>query len=250
MANQGLPERMSEEAICSDLLDIGSLSFRDVDGDLGDPEDPYLYSSGNYGPVYIDVKGSVGVQDMFKRLVQQVALRVVETELDFDWIAGNATGGMIPAYELREAYQDMTGREVGYNYIRGSRKVGGKGELITGLQHVPKLRPDGTPTSWLVLEELVNFADTTANSAEILRGEGFTANHGATILTYDHDPQRQRLAAAGMDLVYAARVDTLIGVARETRRFNSILFERRDEFQADPAAWMAVRGLQRVDMGK
>jgi len=237
--------RMSEEAVCAQLLSARALEIRDVDGG----QDPFHYSSGNFGPGYVDVKGTVGVQGVFKTLVEQVALKAADTGATFDWVAGNATGGMVPAYQFREDYQAVTDREVGYVYVRGSRKQGGKGELVTGLQHVPATNPDGSPTEFTVMEELVNFAETTTNSMILLRGLGFTANRAFTMLFYGHDAAKTRLADNQIELTYLTTLPHLIDAAEDQGTFSPDAIASYREFLADPADWQASRGLTPQELG-
>jgi orotate phosphoribosyltransferase len=239
---------MSEEAVCATLLDAGALDIRDVDG-AG--EDPFHYSSGNFGPGYVDVKGTVAKQAAFKPLVREVAIRLVRDRVSFDFIAGNATGGMVPAYECREQYQEMTGREdIEYVYIRGSRKQGGQGELVTGLQHVERTRPDGSPSHALVMEELVNFAETTTNSLLILRELGFEACQGATILFYDHDAARSRLDDNDINLTALTTLPRLLDAAENQRRYPAEVIDGYREFLGGPEAWMEARGIEKAEHQK
>lgn len=231
----------SEEAICARILDIGAVDISDVDG--GEP--PFHYSSGNFGPGYVDIKGTVGNQETFKALVGQVAIRLIDSKIEFDHIAGNATGGMVPAYECREAYQRLSGEEgVEYVYVRGSRKQGGQGELVTGLQHIPRTREDGSPVHWLVMEELVNFAETTTNSLLHLRDLGFVARQAATILHYDHEEANKRLEENGITLTHLTTLPHLLDVAVESGRLPQELIDSFKAFQEDPLGWQAARGLE------
>lgn len=232
--------KMTEEDACRLMLMAGAVSLRDVDNG----EEPFLYSSGNYGPGYVMVKGLVGEQTIFKPLVAQLALRLAENEVEFDNIAGNATGGMIPAYQCREDYQRITGKkEVGYAYVRGTRKEGGHKELITGINHLEPVREDGSPPHWLVVEELVNFGETTTNSLNLLRNLGFVANQGATILHYDHDTVNRRLTDNGIHLTYLATLPNLLNVGVEYEYFSEDAVSSYREFLADPAGWQATRGI-------
>lgn len=235
-----LPTKMSEEALCASLLDVGAVDIRNVDGG----EEPFLYSSGNYGPGYVMVKGTVGNQKVFKPLVEQLALRLVEDEVEFDNIAGNATGGVVPAYQCREDYQRMTGREIEYVYVRGTRKEGGQRELVTGLDHISATRDDGSPASWLVVEELVNFAETTTNSLNLLRGLGFVANKAGTILHYDHAESNAKLAENGIDLTNLVTLPHLLDVAVEEKYFDEDAVDSYRQFLKGPAEWQKVRGIE------
>lgn len=241
-----LPARISEEAACAMLLDAEAVAIRDVDAG----EEPFLYSSGNFGPGYVMVKGLVARQDVFKPLVDQVALKAIDEGVEFDHVAGNATGGMVPAYGFREAYQGFTGRkDIEYVYVRGTRKEGGHKELVTGLDHISPTREDGTPTQILVMEELVNFAQTTTNSLNLFRGLGFVADKAATILYYDHDAARARIAENNVDLTYLTTLPNLLEVAVNEGFYSIDAVASYREFLADPAAWQAARGIEPVEQG-
>lgn len=239
-----LPRSMPEEEVCAMLLDAEAVSIRDVDGG----EDPFLYSTGNFGPGYVDVKGTVANQKFFKPAVQQLAVKVIREDVTFDFVAGNATGGMVPAYEFREQYQGLTAlagdpQEKEYVYIRGSRKQGGLGEHVTGLKYIPRQKPDGSPVRGMVMEELVNFAGTTTNSTLLLRDLGFEATHAATLFTYGHEESAKRLADAGIKLVSLVRLETLLDFAVADNRFSADTVASYREFLAGPAEWQARRGI-------
>ncbi len=73
------------------------------------------------------VKGLVGQPEVLKFLTRNLDYKVID-EAEFDFIEGNATGGMIPGWQLRNDVSDILGREVPFCYLRGSRKEGGYGE--------------------------------------------------------------------------------------------------------------------------
>src|SRR6266542_2417578 len=100
MAAVALAERIPEEDLCKMVIDSGGFEIRDVDGG----EEPFLYSTKNRGPGYVDIKGRVGWRPLFDTLCQQSALRLIEAEAKFDFVSGNATGGMVPAFRTLEHY--------------------------------------------------------------------------------------------------------------------------------------------------
>ena len=234
---------MSEEAVCAEMLNAGTVDIRDVDGG----EEPFLYSSGNFGPGYVMVKGLVARQDIFKPLVEQLALKLVERGVEFDNIAGNATGGMIPAYQCREDYQNISGQEVGFVYIRGSRKEGGHRELVTGLEHIPKTKDDGAPARWLVVEELVNFGETTTNSVKALRSLGFVALEAATILHYAHGEVDARLAENEINLTYLTTLPNLLDVSVAIGHYSADAVASYRAFLANPSGWQNKRGIVSIE---
>src|SRR3990167_735411 len=184
---------MGPDEIASTIINAGAISIRDVDsGEL-----PFVYSTGNRGPGYLMIKGLVGQPAVLKKLTKSLAYKVIQ-EAKFDFIEGNATGGMIPGWQLRNDVSDILGKEIPYCYLRGSRKEGGHGELITGNSNNPLIKPG---MKALVVEELVNYAGTTGNAAEEFRAAGYPVSHAACILSYDHQQSNARLEEKGITLV-------------------------------------------------
>lgn len=214
------------------MLKAGVLDIRDVDHG----EEPFLYSSGWRGCGYVMVKGLVSDRHLLTELTYILAGKIRDEAPLVDFVAGNATGGMIPAWEVA--------RELGlpYVYIRGSRKKGGQKELITGLRDgYTRFNPG---SNGLVGEELVNFAETTTNSAVALRQAGFEVTHGMCILSYDHERQRQLLAEHGVKLIYLFTLGQLLQAAEEHGTHDPRLLASYRESLADLPAWNKARGFE------
>src|SRR3989338_2985926 len=135
---------------------------------------PYQYSSGWFGPGYLLVKKLVGFKPFVKSLAFTLAHKLLAKGGYVDFVAGNATGGMIPGWLLSEYLQELSGRAVRYVYVRNTRKLGGTEEYIVGHQENPHIQEG---MSALVVEELTNMTTTTCNSATVLRCEGFLVDH-------------------------------------------------------------------------
>ncbi|HYF29169.1 MAG TPA: hypothetical protein VEA36_02275 [Candidatus Paceibacterota bacterium] len=226
-------------ALVHEMLDCGVLALRDVERG----EEPFLYSSGNKGPGYAMVKGLVAQRRLLRALVRELAIAIHEAAVGIEYVAGNATGGMVPAWILAEELTELSGKEVPYFYVRGSRKVGGHSEQITG----DDLNDFFTPgRRGIVMEELVNFAETTVNSALVQREAGYEVNHGATILFYDHPVAAVRLASSSMELFHLITMKELLDEAEETGVFESRLIADYRRFLADPPAWQRAHGLEPV----
>ena len=78
-------------------------------------------------------------QPIIKALTARLALKMIDLEVDkeFDFIASNATGGMVPGWQLMNYLQDFTGKSIPYVYVRDTRKLGGHKEHITGDRNNP-----------------------------------------------------------------------------------------------------------------
>lgn len=235
---------MTEQAdlgeVATKIVNAGAVEVRDVDAG----EQPFVYSSGNRGPSYVMIKGLVGQRQVLKFLTAQLALKIAPLHgQHFDFIDGNATGGMIPAYDLADRVEEVLGMEPGslpYVYLRGTRKEGGHGELITGDRRNQEIT---LGMSALVMEELVNYAVTTCNAANIFREAGYNVSHAACILTYDHDASNRRLAENNVTLVPLITLPQLLDAADAEGLIQKDAVQSCLDYLADTVKWQLTRGL-------
>ena len=226
---------MSPDEVASAIINAGAISIRDVDsGEL-----PFVYSTGNRGPGYLMIKGLVGQPAVLKKLTKSLAYKVIQ-EAEFDFIEGNATGGMIPGWQLRNDVSGMLGKEIPYCYLRGSRKEGGHGELITGNQNNPLIK---NSMKVLIVEELVNYAKTTTNAAEEFRAVGYLVSHGACILSYDLQEANERLKEREMSLVSLVKLPDLLNVAETNNQIPREAINSYRNFLKNTVEWQLSRGL-------
>lgn len=223
------------EEIASRIVDSGAVSIRDVDN----CDEPFVYSTGNRGPGYLMIKGLVGQPEVLKFLTKNLAYKVID-QARFDFIEGNATGGMIPGWQLRNDVSDILEKEMPFCYLRGSRKEGGHGELITGNDNNPLIKQGMRA---LIVEELVNYAGTTGNAAEEFRAAGYPVSHAACILSYDHQQSNERLEEKGIILVPLITLPQLLDVAETENLIPKKAVISYKKFLGDPLDWQLSRGL-------
>jgi len=221
--------------VAKKIVNAGAAEVRDVDGG----EEPFVYTTGNRGPGYLMIKGLVGQPTVLKFLTGQLAHRVVD-EAEFDFIEGNATGGMIPGWQLRNDVSELLGREVPFCYLRGSRKEGGHGELITGDRNNPLIKRGMRA---LVVEELVNYAGTTGNAAETFRTAGYPVSHAACIFSYDHGESNARLKEKDLTLVSLITLPQFLDVSEADNLIPQDPIRSYRDFLSDPLGWQLSRGL-------
>lgn len=221
------------------IIEAGGMHIRDVDGG----EEPFLYSSGNKGPGYVSIKGLVSRTRLRDALIANLAHVVAEGASGIDFVAANATGGMVPGTLLHQELSRILGRDIKLVYVRDTRKLGGLKEHVTGVEGLEE------GSLGLVVEELVNYATTTTNSAVLLRSLGFVVDHAATVVSYDTPPSRRLLQEHKLSLHSLFTMADLLGVAEERRYFNEKAVASYREFLSDPDAWMAKRGLVREERG-
>ena len=205
-----------------------------------------MYASGNWGPGYVTIKNLVGRKRIIKSLTQQLAGLIVERVPRLNFVGGNVTGGMIPGWLLSEELETLLGRTVPFVYIREARKKGGQKELVTGITDNPEipLGADG-----LVVEELVNFAQTTCNGADALRDAGYVVTHAATILFYNNPEAIKALKEHGIEMIYLFTLPDLLAVAERYQTHPQKAIDGYREFLKDPLSWQAARGLKPIERG-
>lgn len=226
------------ESLVRQMLDAHTLALRDIEG--GD--EPFEYSSGNHGPGYLMVKGLVSQTALMEALVYNTAVKVLEEFPDIEYVSGNATGGMVPGWIMHQALSKLTGRHIPYFYVRGTRKLGGHGELLTGDKNNDFF---ATPRTGLVVEELVNFATTTTNSALAQREAGHVVNHAATLMFYGHEHAIDLLNDTNVRLIHLFTVSEFLDIAVRTGADPRLVNDYR-AFLADPSGWQRSHGFEPV----
>jgi len=221
------------------VLEAKAVDIRNVDGG----EEPFLYSSGWHGPGYVMMKGLVAREDILVPLVNDLAVQVAKRAPQVQFVAGNVSGGVIPGWILRDNLTTLLSQRIQYVYVRETRKKGGQKELVTGLAHIPP------HSNGLIVEELVNFAETTSNSAEVVRSAGHTVTHAACILFYNNPESLKALHVRGIEMIYLFTLPELLDVAEQCGVFTHKAILGYREFLDNPIGWNEQRGYARVESG-
>lgn len=236
------------------ILEAKAVEIRDVPPKVTNEEveslsrqnQPFLYASGNWGPIYVTIKNLVGRKRIIRSLCYELANRVAMRVPGLDFIAGNVTGGVVPGWQLSEDLSSILLKTIPFVYIRGARKKGGLGELITGIDNNPEILPGANA---LVVEELVNFAQTTCNGAEALRAAEYTVTHAATILFYNNPEAIKALREHNIEMTYLLTLPELVAVAEKHQIFPQGAIDGYREFSTDPLRWQEERGLKPIERG-
>lgn len=121
------------------------------------------------------------------------------------------------------------------------------GKVEMDSDHVVSLIP---PTSkGIVIEELVNFAQSTCNSADVLREAGYKIDHAGTILFYENPEAIKALAEHGIEMFRVFTLPDLIAVAERNQTHSQKTIDDYRTFLTNPLEWQAARGLTRVERG-
>jgi orotate phosphoribosyltransferase len=237
-------EKIGLLVIKAGVLDIRKVPLKVTNKEVGKlplKNQPFLYTSGNWGPGYVAIKNLVARKKIIKSLAHQLARKIVDTVTRVDFVAGNVSGGVIPGWLLSEELEILLSKTVPFVYIREASKKGGHKELITGIANNPEI-PLGS--NCLVVEELVNFAQTICNGANALREAGYTVTHAATILFYNNPEAIKTLKKCGIEIVYLFTLEELLKIAEKYRTHPYESVNDFREFLRDPIGWQRKRGLR------
>ena len=192
------------------------------------------------------MKGLVGQKKVLRSLIVELAQRIIESGVisRFDFVAGNATGGMVPGWILSEELGLLLGHQIPYVYVRNTRKIGGTREYVTGHQNSPDIHLGDHA---LVFEELVNFAQTTGNSALVLREEGFKVTDAATLFYYANPRADERLAETGLTMTHLATLPEFLDLAEQEGLFPRKVIDDYRNYIHDPEGWNTRRGFVREE---
>jgi len=228
---------MNKLEIVKSIIQSGAITIRDVDAG----EEPFIYSSGNRGPGYIMIKGLVGQPELCQFLISQLVEKLdQEIGTNIDFVNGNVTGGMIYGWEIMRQLSEIQQREIPFVYLRGSRKEGGHNELITGDLNNPLIKHG---MRVLIVEELVNFAETTTNAVQVFREAGYKVNYTTCILSYDHDEANKKLQENNITLIPLITLPELLQIAKENSLIPAHLVDSYLDFLNNPLEWQLARNM-------
>lgn len=225
----------SKKSFIRSIFDYNRIEIRDVDAG----EEPFLYSTKNRGPGYVDVKGGVGIDEFFEPALELLARVIVYDEVPVDLVIGMMTGGALPGYRIKQHLQSWLGKRVVYIYQRGARKEGGHGELDTGDRNNPFILEG---CYGLVVEELVNFAGTTTAGVLYERNKGRKVDHAACILFYENPVAIERLKNNSINIHWVVTLPEVLDFGLQEGAITQRQFDQYKAFLQDPRAWNESRG--------
>jgi orotate phosphoribosyltransferase len=225
------------DIIAKKIIDSKSIVIRDINND----DEPFVYSSGNRGPGYIMIKGLVGQRSILKYLVKKLALKIYQQLPNPpDFISGNVTGGVIIGWILCNKLSKLYNKDIPYCYLRVSRKMGGHYELITGNLNNPLIKPG---MEVLIVEELINYGQTTINATKIYRESGYKVNYGVSILSYDNPQTNIYTKLNNIKLISLITLPQLLEFAEKQELLDSKLIHQYQLFLANPIMWQIKNNL-------
>lgn len=151
------------QSVASCLLDIESV--------LINTQNPFTYTSGKTGPVYVDIRRLISFPQE-RDFILNAALDKI-SKLDFDVIAGGETAGIpFAAFLAEKTKKPMI-------YVRKKPKGFGRNAQIEGLLK------EGQKV--LLVEDLSNFGGSSLQFVEVIRKAGALINDVLVVFDYGRD---------------------------------------------------------------
>lgn len=209
-----------------------------------DGEEPFLYTGGNRGPIYIDNRVLISHNSYRKIIagfISNIILDIKPIDMDgFPWdisyIAGGATAGMPFAQDVA----DMLG--LPYFYIREKKKEHGISDFVVGdLFNV--LGKDLISIHPAVLvEDLITDGKSKEHFIEQLRKHCWCAD---CVVIFDREQGgREKLKSLGVELYSLTTMSKLLDVAFNNRIINSDTYSSIKDYLKDPRKWNEDRGFK------
>lgn len=201
------------------LLDIKAVTIN--------TDEPFTYTSGKRGPVYVDCRRPISFPKVRGKLMDFAS--DILRPLNVDYIAGGETAGIpYSAFIADRLNKPML-------YIRKKPKGFGKMSQIEGYIE------EGTPHVALI-EDVQNFGVSVKVFVDALRDAGAKVEHLMVIFEYGHESSRQSMKDMGIELHSLTSWDYILKVAHEDKYFDDKTIASVRDFLKNPDAWAEERG--------
>ena len=199
------------------LLDTGAV--------LIDVAQPFTYTSGKKGPVYVDCRRLISYPAARGRLMDMQA-NIIRAAGAFDFIAGGETAGIPYAAFLADRL------DAPMLYVRKQPKGVGRMAQIEG--HLDK--PDAKIA---LIEDVQNYGVSVKVFVDALRAAGARVEHLFVIFAHGHASSRATMAEMGITIHALTDWQAVLALAKAEERFPAATIASVERYLADPAAWAA-----------
>ncbi len=194
-------------------------------------DDPFIYTSGKRGPVYVDCRRLISFPEARSRLMDFGAQ--ILKEFNPDYIAGGETAGIPYAAFIAERMNKPM------LYIRKKPKGFGRMSQIEGYME------EGTPHVALI-EDVQNFGVSVKVFVDALRAAGARIEHLFVIFQHGHESSKQNMRDMGIELHALTSWKDILKVARAEGYFDDATAASVEEYLQNPDKWAADRGFRPV----
>jgi orotate phosphoribosyltransferase len=188
---------------------------------------PFTYTSGKQGPVYVDIRRLISFPEARTKLMNFAAEILADIPCDF--VAGGETAGIPYAAFIAERLNKPM------LYVRKKPKGFGRNAQIEGA-----LEQDGQNV--ILIEDLQTDGGSKKVFVDALREAGARIEHAFVVFHYGNFPQSyQNMKDWGLTLHALTTWKDVIAVARREKYFDTATLSSVEDFLSDPVAWQERR---------
>lgn len=213
-----------QKEIARALLEIGAVGFK--------PKEPLTFKSGIISPVYVDNRIFPYYPEKFRLVIEGFEDMVKKERLNFDLIAGIATGGIPHSAVLGYRLQKPS------VYIRKESKDHGKGKRIEGGEVKGK--------KVLLIEDLVTTGGSSLSGVKALQGEGAVVEDCLVIVSYGFQEARENFEKEKVNLYALTSFSIILEEAVASEKLTKEESRIVKDWLSDPHGWTETWILSRV----
>ena len=210
----------------NDIAKITAKILLDTKSVLFNADEPFTYTSGRRGPVYVDCRRLISFPDERKILMDAAAIKIKEICPDAACIAGGETAGIpYAAFIAERLHLPMI-------YVRKKPKGFGKMSQIEG---------EFAEGEKIVLtEDVQNFGTSIKIFIPVLRAAGAVADDALVLFQHGHADVKKEMAEMGVRVHALADWWAVLAVAKEESHFDAKTLSSVESYLRDPDAWNAA----------
>jgi orotate phosphoribosyltransferase len=191
--------------------------------------EPFVYTSGKRGPVYVDCRRLISFPEERTRLMDMAAGIIRSACPDTAYIAGGETAGIPYAALIADRLN------LPMLYVRKKAKGFGRMSQIEG--HMNELDRKA-----LVVEDVQNYGTSVQIFVDALRSAGAIVQDVFVIFQHGHEASRRNMKALNVTLHSLTDWNAVLTVAREDEALDSDTLASIEAFLENPEAWRPSAG--------
>ncbi len=194
-------------------------------------EDPFTYTSGKRGPVYVDCRRLISFPEARSSLMDFGAQ--ILKGLNVDYVAGGETAGIPYAAFISERLNKPM------LYIRKKPKGFGRMSQIEGFM-------EGDNPHVALVEDVQNFGVSVKVFVDALRAANARIEHLFVIFQHGHESSQQNMRDMGITLHALTSWKDILKVAKEEKYFDASTAASVEEYLNNPDEWTKQRGFTSI----
>lgn len=186
-------------------------------------KEPFTYTSGKIGPIYVDIRRLISFP--VERTILMNYAADITKPYNFDYVAGGETAGIPYAAFLAERLN------LPMVYIRKKPKGHGRMAQIEGYIEKDNL-------SALLVEDLLTVGSSQKIFVKALRDASINVSHSFVIFSYDiYQQGKDNLKEMAIDCISLTNWWSVLDLLKQGNHFDSDTVISLESFLNDPESW-------------